>query len=144
MRWGLITWVGMTMIVAFSGCASVGRMPAATAEGDRISEINRYALWCIRKGMWQEAIAHLQKAIEVDSTAGISYNNLAIGYEYLGRKQEAEQAYLKALSLEPKRRIFRENYLRFQRTWLGLLVEREEEPYERLEDEEKEKEDEFK
>ena len=43
-------------------------------------------------------------------TYAAAWNNLAIGYEHAGKFEEARQAYEKALKLDPKNLLIRQNY----------------------------------
>lgn len=79
-----------------------------------VRDVNRFALWCIERGLWEEARVHLEKALSRDSTSAALYNNLGILYEHMGRLQDAEAAYKKAVDLDPKRKLYRWNYNRFQ------------------------------
>ena len=44
------------------------------------------------------------------STYAEAWNNLAVGYEYSGRFEDAEAAYQRALKLEPNNAMIRQNY----------------------------------
>jgi Tfp pilus assembly protein PilF len=60
--------------------------------------------------LWKEATYRWEKATELDPTYAEAWNNLAIGYEYQGRFEDAEAAYQRALKLEPKSVLIRQNY----------------------------------
>ena len=57
-------------------------------------------------------VAHYrwQKAVELDPAYAAAWNNLAIGYEHAGKFEEAKKAYEKALKLDPKNLMIRQNY----------------------------------
>ena len=97
-----------------------------------VRDVNRFALWCIEKGLWEEARMHLERAISRDSTSAALYNNLGILYEHMGRLEEAEAAYRKAVDLDPKRKLYRWNYNRFQLLRRGLSEEAPPEPEDSL------------
>ena len=61
-------------------------------------------------GLWNEALYRWQKATEIDPTYAAAWNNLAIAYEHEGKFDEAKKAYEKALQLEPKNLMIRQNY----------------------------------
>ena len=50
--------------------------------------------------LWKEATYRWEKATEIDPTYAEAWNNLAIGYEYQGRFDDAEAAYQRALKLD--------------------------------------------
>jgi Flp pilus assembly protein TadD len=60
--------------------------------------------------LWKEAVYRFEKAIEIDKMYGAAWNDLGIGYEQLGRFDEARKAYEKALELEPNNTFIRNNY----------------------------------
>jgi Flp pilus assembly protein TadD len=61
-------------------------------------------------GLWNEALYRWQKATELDPTYAAAWNNLAIAYEHEGKFDEAKKAYEKALEIEPKNLMIRQNY----------------------------------
>ena len=63
-----------------------------------------------QSGLWTEATFWWLKAVEIDPTYAAAWNNLAIGYEHEGKFEEARQAYEKALKLDPKNLLIRQNY----------------------------------
>jgi Tfp pilus assembly protein PilF len=63
-----------------------------------------------QSGLWNEAIYRWQKAVELDPTYAAAWNNLAIAYEHEGKFEEAKKAYEKALQLDPKNIMIRQNY----------------------------------
>lgn len=95
----------------FLGCAGAGtyREPP-----NFVKDVNRFALWCIEKGLWDEARVHLEKAVSKDSTSAALYNNLGIIYEHMGHLEDAEAAYRRAVELDPKGKLYRWNYERFR------------------------------
>lgn len=60
--------------------------------------------------LWKEATYRWEKATDLDPTYAEAWNNLAIGYEYHGRFEDAEAAYQRALKLDPKSVPIRQNY----------------------------------
>ena len=63
-----------------------------------------------QNGLWKEAIYRWEKAAEVDPTYAAAWNNLGIGYEHEGRFEDARKAYEKAVALDPKNILIRQNY----------------------------------
>lgn len=60
--------------------------------------------------LWKEATYRWEKATEIDPSYAQAWNNLAIGYEYQGRFDDAEAAYQRALKLDSKSALIRQNY----------------------------------
>lgn len=60
--------------------------------------------------LWKEASYRWEKATQLDPTYAQAWNNLAIGYEYQGRFDDAEAAYQRALTLDSKNALIRQNY----------------------------------
>ena len=69
-----------------------------------------------QKGLWHEAIFRWERAREIDPTYAAAYNNLAVAYEQEGLLDKAREAYEKALALEPKNELIRQNYEMFRET----------------------------
>lgn len=81
---------------------------------ERVERVNEYALWCIERGLWEEARIHLEQAVAVDSLSASLHNNLGILYERLGEREKARAAYEFAARLAPAKRLYQANlsYLR--------------------------------
>ena len=77
-----------------------------------------------QKGLWQAATAQWERAVRIDDTYGQAWNNLAIGYEQLGRFDEARKAYEKALELEPGDNFIHANYAQFRELYDRLNLRR--------------------
>ena len=84
------------------------------SQKENIERVNEYALWCIEKGMWEEARLHLEKALAADSVSASLFNNLGVVYERLGEREKAELAYQRARALNPRREAYRSNLRRLQ------------------------------
>lgn len=105
---------------ASAGMPQVGRSGALiavnkTVPSPRTRQANRFALWSIRRGMWNEARRHLEKQAERDSVSASLQNNLGVVYEYLSLEDRAEAAYKEATALAPRNEVYRENFRRFRR-----------------------------
>ena len=60
--------------------------------------------------LWKEATYRWEKATQLDPSYAEAWNNLAIGYEYQGRFDDADAAYQRALKLDSKSALIRQNY----------------------------------
>lgn len=67
-----------------------------------------------QKGLWKEATQRWESATATDPTYASAWNNLAIGYEQLGRFDDARNAYEKAMQLDPKNTYIKGNYEQFR------------------------------
>ena len=85
---------------------------AARAQNDRGKSKQQveFGIKVAQNGLWNEALYRWQKATELDPTYAAAWNNLAIAYEHEGKFEEAKQAYEKALALDPKNLMIRQNY----------------------------------
>ena len=63
-----------------------------------------------QSGLWKEAAYRWERAVKLDPTYGAAWNNLAIAYEQQGNFDKAREAYEKAVTLEPKNLLYRQNY----------------------------------
>ena len=63
-----------------------------------------------QNGLWNEALYRWEKATQLDPTYAAAWNDLAIAYEHEGRFDDAKAAYEKALGLDPKNQMIRQNY----------------------------------
>ena len=82
----LRTWLVLALVVA-------GVVPAfADARSDAKAQV-AFGISVAQKGLWKEAAFRWQKAVEIDPSYGEAWNNLGIGYEQLGRFNEARAAY---------------------------------------------------
>ena len=63
-----------------------------------------------QNGLWKEAAYRWKKAVELDPTYAAAWNNLAIAHEQQGDFDNAEEAYAKAVALDPDNVMIRQNY----------------------------------
>ena len=73
-----------------------------------------FGITAAQKGLWREATLAWERALAIDDAYPSAWNNLAIGYEQLGRFEEARKAYERAMELEPKNAYIRGNYESFR------------------------------
>ena len=90
---------------------------SATVLADRRSDAKAqvsFGIAVAQKGLWKEATLRWETATTTDPSYPSAWNNLAIGYEQLGRFDEARKAYETAMELDPKNAYIRDNYTRFR------------------------------
>jgi Tfp pilus assembly protein PilF len=63
-----------------------------------------------QNNLWNEALFRWEKATKLDPTYAAAWNNLAIAYEHEGRFDDAKKSYERALELDPKNLMIRQNY----------------------------------
>jgi Tfp pilus assembly protein PilF len=95
--------VVVATLAAFAPPAYADARSSARAQVD-------FGIKVAQNGLWKEATYRWAKAVEIDPTYAAGWNNLAIGYEHDGKFEEARQAYEKALTLDPKNLLIRQNY----------------------------------
>lgn len=84
--------------------------PAAASDRSKAQEQVEFGIRVAQNGLWNEALYRWQKAVEIDPTYAAAWNNLAIAYEHEGRFEDAKKAYEKALDLDSKNVMIRQNY----------------------------------
>jgi Tfp pilus assembly protein PilF len=90
--------------------------PATYAENarDEAKAQVEFGIKVAQNGLWKEATYRWEKATQIDPTYAQAWNNLAIGYEYAGRFEEADAAYQRALKLDPDNAMIQHNYELFK------------------------------
>ena len=96
-------------IAAFPPIAIINRPERSRKQWQSIEKINEYAMWCIENEMWNEARAHLERAITQDSLSASLHNNLGIVYERLGMVDKATDFYSRAQGLNPSKKAYAAN-----------------------------------
>lgn len=86
---------------------------AADARGDAKQQVE-FGIEVAQRGLWREAIYRWVRASEIDPTYAAAHNNLAIAYEHEGDLGKARAAYEKAIELEPKNPLIKQNYELFR------------------------------
>ena len=82
---------------------------AADARDEAKAQVE-FGIKVAQNGLWKEATYRWERATQIDPTYAEAWNNLAIGYEYGGRFDDAEAAYQRALKLDPNNEMIRHNY----------------------------------
>jgi Flp pilus assembly protein TadD len=72
-----------------------------------------FGIQVARKGLWKEALFRWQKATELDPNYAEAWNDLAVGYEQMGKFDDARKAYEKALGIDKSNEYIRQNYAAF-------------------------------
>jgi Tfp pilus assembly protein PilF len=97
------------VLLAFAGASTA----AADARSDAKAQVE-FGIKAAQNELWKEATYRWEKATQIDPTYAAAWNNLAIGYEYAGRFEDAEAAYQRALKLDPDNAMIRTNYDQFK------------------------------
>ena len=101
----------MRRLISFSVVFLFTATAAAHAQDrGKSKEQIEFGIKVAQLNLWNEAMYRWQKATELDPTYAAAWNNLAIAYEHEGKFDEAKKAYDKALQLEPKNLMIRQNY----------------------------------
>ena len=101
----------MRRLISFSVVVLLAATTVAHAQDrGKSKEQIEFGIKVAQSGLWNEALYRWQKATELDPNYAAAWNNLAIAYEHEGKFDEAKKAYDKALSLEPKNLMIRQNY----------------------------------
>lgn len=101
------TWLVAALAVALTSPVF------ADKRGDAKARVE-FGIIAAQKGLWTEATSVWERAVQIDDSYGQAWNNLAVGYEQLGRFDQARKAYEKALELEPTNNFIRNNYDQFR------------------------------
>lgn len=101
-----------TALAAFAPSLGVGATVEAWGRDSRsdAKEQVEFGIKVAQNGLWKEAAYRWEKATQLDPTYGAAWNNLAVAYEQQGNFDKARVAYEKAVELEPKNLLFRQNY----------------------------------
>ena len=78
----------------------------------RVQDYNQFAIKTAQAGLWNEAIFRWNQILSIDPENALAYNNLGVGYEALGKIEEAQAAYQRATELDPDSKYYRTNYRR--------------------------------
>jgi Tfp pilus assembly protein PilF len=94
------------IIVGFVGCSPVSR--ASRSEFDFANKL-------AKDGLWKEALYRWEKTLKQGKSSAAVYNNMAVALEEMGRFEEAEKSYRKALSISPNNSTIQGNYDRLKK-----------------------------
>jgi len=105
----LFRTLALTAAVVVLAPSAYAASSSADARSDAKAQVE-FGIKAAQNELWKEATYRWEKATELDPTYAEAWNNLAIGYEYQGRFEDAEAAYQRALKLDPKSVLIRQNY----------------------------------
>ena len=88
--------------------------PAWADKRSEAKEHVEFGIELAKKGLWSSAVQQWEKAKSIDAEYMAAWNNLAIGYEQLGKFPEAREAYDIALKLDPNNAFLRTNFEQFK------------------------------
>ena len=107
------TWLVASLVLIVLGLAAPAFADRRAEARDQVD----FGITVAQRGLWKEAVLHWEKAVEIDKTYGAAWNDLGIGYEQLGRFDDARKAYEKALEVEPGNQMIRQNYDQFRENY---------------------------
>ena len=100
----IIQLVSIFLLLTIWGCAS--------HKGAKVEAYNQFGIKTARAGLWNEAIFRWKQVVSIDPDNAAAHNNLGVGYEAIGKIEEAKSAYQRATELDPDSKFFRINYRR--------------------------------
>jgi len=100
-------WLVAAFIVAISAPALADRRSDAKVQVD-------FGITCAQKELWPRAVQLFEQATETDPSYAAAWNDLAVGYEQLGKLDDARNAYEKAMKLDHGNQFIRNNYDQFR------------------------------
>ena len=77
-----------------------------------VNDYNQFGIKTAQAGLWNEAIFRWKQVISIEPDNAVAYNNIGVGYEALGKIEEAKAAYQRATELDPDSKYYRINYRR--------------------------------
>ena len=85
-------------------------VPAAADKRSDAKDQVSFGIDVASKGLWKEATYRWEQAVKIDPTYAEAWNDLGVGYEQLGRFDDARKAYEKAIEVAPGNTFIRNNY----------------------------------
>lgn len=96
----------LIVAVALAGSTSAVYADARSEAKQQVE----FGIKVAQNGLWKEAAYRWKKAVEIDPTYAAAWNNLAVAYEQEGDFDNANEAYQKAIALDPDNTMIRQNY----------------------------------
>lgn len=100
-------WLVAALVIGLAGPVYADRRSDAKAHVD-------FGIKIAQKGLWKEATSHWERAVAIDEKYAAAWNNLGVGYEQLGKFDEARKAYEMAIRLEGNNTFIQNNYDQFR------------------------------
>ena len=100
----IVQLVSIFLLLTILGCAS--------HKGAKVEAYNQFAIKTAQAGLWNEAIFRWKQVVSIDPDNAAAHNNLGVGYEAIGKIEEAKAAYQRATELDPDSKFFRINHRR--------------------------------
>ena len=99
-----------SVVVLLSAVAQASALDQDKADRGQSKQQVEFGIKVAQNNLWNEALYRWEKATKLDPTYAAAWNNLAIAYEHEGRFEDAKKAYERALELDPKNLMIRQNY----------------------------------
>ena len=99
-----IQLTAVIVVITLMGCAS--------HDVTRVEDYNQFAIKAAQASLWNEAIFRWNQVISIEPDNAAAHNNLGVGYEALGKINQAVLSYKRATELEPESKFYRINYRR--------------------------------
>ena len=94
--------------------AVVVAVPAWADKRSEAKEHVEFGIELAKNNLWSSAVQQWEKAKSIDPEYSAAWNNLAIGYEQMGKFNEAREAYEMALKIDNGNSFIRVNYEQFR------------------------------
>jgi Tfp pilus assembly protein PilF len=105
--------MGRRVAFALAAVLALASPAWASARSDAKQQVE-FGIQVAQRGLWREAIFRWEKAAEIDPSYPAAFNNLAVAYEHEGELEKARKAYERAIELDPKNAMIRQNYELFK------------------------------
>jgi Tfp pilus assembly protein PilF len=99
-----------SVVILISAVAQASAQDKAKGDRGQSKQQVEFGIKVAQNNLWNEALYRWEKATQLDPSYAAAWNNLAIAYEHEGRFEDAKKAYERALELDPKNLMIRQNY----------------------------------
>jgi Tfp pilus assembly protein PilF len=111
----------LTLLIAMLLLATACSVPTLRTE-------MQFANQLAEEGLWEEARYRWEKQLEKNPDSPALLNNLAVAMEQLGKREQAEKLYRKAMALAPNNAMIQRNFNRFSNPDTNETEDRDEKP----------------